>query len=285
MQKIQIEKPIFIVGAAHSGTSFLGKALKQHPSFATWTETNNIWMWGNVFKGDDQLTENDLNQKIKKHIEKKFIRYLQKSGKERICDKTPRNCLRIPFIVSVFPDAKIIHIIRDGRAVIASTKKEYKRPLYWSEVRAKLRKIPIWEWYMFIPTIPLFVKTMMGISLNYWGAKPPRWNEEIDKLSPNAVLAKQWVETMKIATQAGRKIAPDNYWEIRYEDLINSPQKIITEITEFADIRYPESIIEFCQINIDLTRNTKRLNSLDDITLEEIKEIIEPKMSELGYLW
>ncbi|MDJ0742755.1 MAG: sulfotransferase [Xenococcaceae cyanobacterium MO_167.B27] len=285
MQKKQIEKPIFILGAAHSGTSFLGKALKQHPSFATWTETNNIWMWGNVFKGDDQLTENDLNQKIKKHIEKKFIRYLQKSGKERICDKTPRNCLRIPFIVSVFPDAKIIHIIRDGRAVIASTKKEYKRPLYWTEVWDKLRKIPIWEWYMFIPAIPLFVKTMMGISLNYWGAKPPGWNEEIDKLSPNAVLAKQWVETMKIATQAGRKIAPDNYLEIRYEDLINSPKKIITEIAEFADIRYPESIIEFCKINIDLTRNPKRLKSLDSNTLGEIKEIIEPTMSELGYLW
>jgi hypothetical protein len=284
MEKIQIKKPIFIVGAGHSGTSFLGRALEQHPSIATWTETSKIWMWGNTFKNNEQLTKDDFNPKIKNYIEKKFLKYLHNSGKERICDKTPKNCLRIPFIISVFPDAKIIHIIRDARAVISSTKKEYKRQFYWSEVIDKLKDIPVWEWYIFIPRIPLFIKRIMGISLDYWGVKPPGWNEWINELSPNALLAKQWVETIKIATEDGKQISPDNYLQIRYEDFIDSPEKIITKIVDFADIQSPEPILNFCQMNIDRSRNTKRLNSLDNITLDEIQEIIEPIMERLGYL-
>ena len=42
------------------------------------------------------------------------------SGAKRFLNKNTRNCRRIRFLNKVFPDAKFIHIVRDGRAVVAS---------------------------------------------------------------------------------------------------------------------------------------------------------------------
>jgi hypothetical protein len=282
-----IEKPIFILGAPRSGTTWLGKAFDQHPDLACWAEISNIWMWGNTQKTNDQLTENDLNPKIKGYIQKRFSDYLEKYQKKRICDKTPRNCLRISFIQAVFPDAKIIMVLRDGRSVINSTKKELNRPktVPWKEAYSRLKEVPVWEWSVFLPRITSRLKRMLGIPLDYWGARPPGWQEWVNQYSREALLAKQWSETMEIAIAEGRKLPPENYLEIRYEDLVSSPQEKIQEIANFAELDSPEPIINYARSTADPSRTNKWKDSLDPNILQEIKEIMEPTMSKLGYPW
>lgn len=282
-----IEKPIFILGAPRSGTTWLGKAFDQHPDLACWAEISNIWMWGNTHKTNDQLTENDLNPKIKRYIQKKFTDYLEKYHKKRICDKTPRNCLRISFIQAVFPDAKIIMLLRDGRSVINSTKKELNRPknVPWKEAYSRLKEIPVWEWSVFLPRITSRLKRMVGIPLDYWGARPPGWQEWVNQYSREALLAKQWSETMEIAIAEGRKLPEENYLEIRYEDLVSSPQDKIQEIANFAELDSPDPIINYARATADPSRTNKWKDSLDQTILQEIKEIMEPTMSKLGYPW
>lgn len=46
--------------------------------------------------------------------------YIISKGKNRWVDTTPRNVRRSPALYSVFPDLKLIHMIRDGRDVAAS---------------------------------------------------------------------------------------------------------------------------------------------------------------------
>jgi hypothetical protein len=287
MNKIKIEKPIFIVGAGHSGTSLLAKALSKHPTLITWHENNKVWIWGNVFKDSDLLTETDLTPKIKNHIENRFVKYLQKSGKNRICDKTPRNCLRIPFILAVFPDAKIIHIVRDGRSVINSTKNQLARKSYplWKHLEVKLKGISILDWYVFLPQVFYVFKKVIGMPVKYWGVKPTGWNEWTEKYSLNLMLAKQWVETVTIASSEGKNVSKDNYLEVFYEDFINCPSETIVKIAKFADLENPESIIKFCEAEIDPSRSDKWRKTFDQNTLNELKEIIEPAMSRLGYKW
>ena len=41
-------------------------------------------------------------------------------GKARFVNKHPRNSVRIDYLRRVFPDARFIHVIRDGRAVVSS---------------------------------------------------------------------------------------------------------------------------------------------------------------------
>ena len=45
---------------------------------------------------------------------------LERTGKQRYGDKTPLNVFHMDELDEMFPDAKFVHIIRDGRAVAAS---------------------------------------------------------------------------------------------------------------------------------------------------------------------
>ncbi|MGH9120050.1 MAG: sulfotransferase family protein [Acidimicrobiales bacterium] len=50
-----------------------------------------------------------------------FARYASKRGKPRYGDKMPGYVLRIPLLAAMFPEARLVHIIRDGRDVALSS--------------------------------------------------------------------------------------------------------------------------------------------------------------------
>jgi hypothetical protein len=67
--------------------------------------------------------------------------FADQSGKSRWGDKTPGYVSHIPIILELFPDAKIIHIIRDGRDVALSTlplsfgpNTVYRAARYWKKL-------------------------------------------------------------------------------------------------------------------------------------------------------
>ena len=59
--------------------------------------------------------------------------YASRRGRSRWADKTPRYALRLDFIDRLFPDAQVLHVIRDGRDVVASHR---ARSGYSAAVRA-----------------------------------------------------------------------------------------------------------------------------------------------------
>lgn len=284
LHSLIVEKPIFIVGAAHSGTTIVCKAISKHPSIATWSENNKTWVWGNAFGKNHVLNKEDLTPKIEQHIRMKFDNYLRKSNKERICDKTPHNCLRIPFILSIFPDAKIIHVIRDGRAVIASTKSQINRKDYSlsKQLKSKLQGSSVLDWYVFLPRIFFVMKKVIGLPTKYWGPKPENWQSWSND-EPYIRLAKQWNETVTSAIKKGRQSKEKNYIEIHYEDFISDSTATMKKIAKFAAIADPQPMIDFCNNEIDPSRNSKRLSSFSKDDLKKIMEVVEPTLIDLGY--
>lgn len=53
-------------------------------------------------------------------IDRFFARYCVVRGKVRWAEKTPRNVLHLDFIFEHFPNARFIHMIRDGRDTVCS---------------------------------------------------------------------------------------------------------------------------------------------------------------------
>lgn len=284
-----VKKPIFILGAPRSGTTWLGRVLELHPDISYWEEINNIWMWGNSRRPDDVLTATDVNPRIRSYIEQKFTQRLRKYGGERICDKTPRNCLRIPFIYEIFPDAKVIMLIRDPRAVINSTSKELEpaktSKIPWGEIVYRLKAVPVWEWPMFLPRLADRLKKLLGMRLDYWGSRPPHWQDWIAQYPPHLLLAKQWSATMEIAIQEGRKLPADNYLEITYEDIMRSPEAAINNIVDFTELRSCQQVIDFALQTADPSRIDKWQHSLNKEIWQEMEPIIKPTMSKLGYFF
>jgi hypothetical protein len=71
----------------------------------------------------------------------------QKQGVDRWIDSTPTNIPHLLRIKKDFPDARVVHIVRDGRDVALSLdKRGWSRPLPWDRDRSLLAAGLYWEW-------------------------------------------------------------------------------------------------------------------------------------------
>ena len=121
-------RPVFIVGMLRSGTSLVEQIMASHHA---------------VFGAGELTTlKNLITQQLKDHLtndkdslpDKAFLSIRQKYldslsrfdvPEKIITDKFPLNFRNIGFILSAFPEAKIIHLKRDARATCWSIYKRY----------------------------------------------------------------------------------------------------------------------------------------------------------------
>ena len=144
-EELKQDPPFFVVGSARSGTTLLRLILNSHPKLAVPPESRFIIEFlprsedVNVREYLDSLAGHRRFQSwhvdidkvrdlIGPHervpynvaIEKTFGAFAAEHGKSRWGDKTPRYVENIPQLVSLFPDAQFIHLVRDGRNVALS---------------------------------------------------------------------------------------------------------------------------------------------------------------------
>jgi len=136
--------PIFIGGLYKSGTTLLRAMLGQHSRIASGLET--YWFdidWEGVRNGNftDQMNRLshffELNidamhqmiyesTSVKEFLEALLGGFAAKEGKYRWAEKTPGNVVHMDKIVKLWPEAQIIHIIRDPKDVYASLRQAKK---------------------------------------------------------------------------------------------------------------------------------------------------------------
>lgn len=69
-----------------------------------------------------------------------FLPSAQEQGASFWCEKTPRNLLYADNIAEIYPDARFIHVIRDGRDVVSSILEKQFWPVARSARYPKTRK-------------------------------------------------------------------------------------------------------------------------------------------------
>lgn len=252
---------IFIVGCARSGTSILGELIAAHPEVTYFFEQHSTWELGGMGENEShRLLAKHATEAVKAQIQAWFQEHAQNAV--TLVEKNPRNILRIPYVKSIFPDAKFIHIIRDGRDVACSMV-----PGCGGEEWRHL-KPPSW----------------MGFYKNYVGA---------------IRCAHAWKESVEIGLSDLQAV---EHIQVRYEDLLRSPLDTAARIFEFIGLASHPAVHDFCKLITNSTSNTyhakiqtrwyrddhtERIGrwreNLTPAEMNEVNKILQPLLGQLGY--
>lgn len=134
--------PIFVVGCQRSGTTMLRLILDSHPRISCGPETRFLEDMERIVGADwNRLSQYGFpREEWLRRIAGFFggiqQDYAHSRGKQRWADKSPRYAMKLSFIMELFPDAQIVHVIRDGRDVAVSHRKRFG---YWSCVKSAVK--------------------------------------------------------------------------------------------------------------------------------------------------
>lgn len=285
------------VGAARSGTNFLGEVLSQHPQLAYWRRPKYIWRYGNAWHPDDCLTPADARPRVVRYIHRQFGDFLRRSGRQRLLVCTQANSLSLDFVHAVFPKGKIVHIIRDGREVAASQKEEWQihnslltskgsRPPYWKLVLNRVREVPPADLPAYLSEFLGTTWSMLAGSKYRWsmGPKIHNWRKLKESMDRMAFTALSWRECVTAARSVGHRLPGNQYYEIRFEDLVARPRVAVPPLLDFLELPPAREVDDFINRRVDRSVSGKWLSRLTPDEVHQIMPIIGDLLHELGYL-
>lgn len=253
-------RPIFVVGNSRSGTTLMGTILGRHASVFRFEELHffeELWSAtgsevtcspeeaatlaaklfdvqrnGYLTRGDwqDFLTE---SQALIKDIPPPlspaavfaaFLSYETKlQQKSRGCDQTPQNILYIAEILEHYPQASIVHMIRDPRAILLSQKNRWRRP-FLSDSIPKKEAVRYW--------------------LNYHPI----------------TMSQLWKANVRTADQF---LDDDRVYTLRYEDLLTAPEEEVEKVCNFAGISFSPDMLKVPQVNSSSERDQPKQEGIN----------------------
>jgi hypothetical protein len=188
----------------------------------------------------------------------------------RLVEKTPENCLRLPFLLALFPDARVLYLTRDGRSNVHSLIEGWKQPHLFPgyQVPEKL-------------SIPGYSRARWAFTLI------PGWRE-LAKSTLEEVCAWQWIRCNEaVLAHREETVGRVPYLTIRYEDLVTQPVQVLPQVAGFLGLdlerdlgRYAEHLP---QINVVSTPEREKWRGQEPQALARIDALIGPMMQRLGY--
>lgn len=164
---------------------------------------------------------------------------------------------RAEFILRILPEARFVHVIRDGRAVANS----------WIQM-------PWWEGHR-------------GPSQWHWGALPEAYAAEWDQSGRSFVLLAGLAWKLLIdAFEAARRRIPDDRWlEVRYEDVVAAPRETMGAVLDFSGMEWNtdlESVLRRYEFATGRTQAFRR--DLDARSIDLLDRSLYGHLSRHGYL-
>ena len=210
-----IRRPIFLIGAERSGTTFLGKCLSLLPEIsyhyepiATKASARYVYkrLW--TFR----------KARFFYRLVYRWLMRIHLDGDLRFVEKTPRNCFLVHFLHQAFPDAQFIHIVRDGRdAALSLSKKTW---LHASSAKSNKR---LDDGYLEGPFARFWVEDQR--------------KEEFETTSDIHRCIWSWRRHTESALEHALTLSPLQYHEVRYENLVHNPLAEADRLLNYLEIK------------------------------------------------
>lgn len=279
--------PIIIVASGRSGTKMLRGILDSHPHVKCFPrEINYIWRHGNCGYPTDELLPEHARPEVVQYIRKRF-EALGRGGRDvRVLEKTCSNSLRIGFVHTVFPEAFFVHLIRDGRAVAESARRNWLGHHSLGYLLEKARWVPPVDVPYYALRYFRYQTARFRSPVHAHGSWGPRF-VGLDKLvaerSMIEVCGLQWKTCVQRATAALKYVPPDQTVTVRYEDLVRDPVAQSRKIFEAVGLTFaPE-----CERHVVRELHQSNLRKWHDVLTEEDLRLLMPHIGDvlqgLGY--
>ena len=242
-----LERPIIILSAPRAGSTLLFETLAQAAGVYSiggeshrLIESLDALRPGGGTVTSNRLTAKDAPAAIVAELRRRFAARLHDRDKRppaagasaRLLEKTPKNALRVPFFLEVFPDAIFIFLQREPRANLSSMIQAWR-----SRGWITYPKLPGWN--------------------GPWSMLLPPGYERLRDRPLEEVTAFQW-QTANETILDDLQNVPRNRWTtVRYEDLIRDPKAEVTRLLQFAGLEMDSRLAEYLSKPLPLSRYTK----------------------------
>jgi hypothetical protein len=280
-----MERPIFLIGAARSGTKIIGVTLAAHPQVAFWDEPKYVWREGRHGAPDDVRRPEEATPRVADAIRHRFDEFLGRSGRPRFLEKTPSNCFRVAFMHRIYPDGLFLHVRRDGRDVAASALRRWcSKP----DDRAILRRFRGWEiplsaTHHYLPDIlrELVFRRLHPGRGYVWGPRYPGLRQDLARgLDVATVCARQWAESEETAPRELAQLPPAQVHRFRYEDFVQRRPEVLAGILAFC--RLPPDIALDRALAALRAESVGAWRSLPADQRRSVEGVCNPVMERLG---
>jgi hypothetical protein len=273
-RKAPPREPIFVLGSPRSGTSLVFDILRQSSEVASLDAESHL-LWEMFHQPGPEAWSHEATQEMLTPKERTVLVWAidRVAMGRRYLDKAPRNCLRVPLLQALFPDAWFLHVKRDGRAAVSSLITGWRAPG---------GMFPGME----LP-VPLQIEGYEGSTWKF--LLPPGWEEFATGRSLEEVCGFQWIAANEAVLRAREELAISRWVEVRYEDLVARPVeetgRLLSELGLAADagvIRYVDELGSHLSKAVTNPRPDKWREE-NGQEIERVLPRIGPMMRRLGY--
>jgi hypothetical protein len=272
--------PIVIVGAPRSGTNMLRDCLVKLDGFTTWPcdEINYIWRHGNIDHPTDELAPELATAAVQRYVRRAFDRIGAKHPDARVVEKTCANCLRLPFVNAIVPDATYIEITRNPVDAAASAIQRWSAPLDVRYLARKARFVPLRD-------LPIYAFQYLGHRitklrrsdgrLGSWGPKFTGLRDMLESGSSVAeISAAQWLACTTAADQFLTTLPPHRVHRLVYEDFVRDPADGMRELVRFLDVPATDDDIARAVADVTSTSIGRSASQLSDADRAGIDSVL-----------
>ncbi len=201
------------------------------------------------------LTSEDVTPWLDKRFRAVFERRIEAQGKPVFMHKFT-GWPRVGFIHKVFPEARFVHVIRDGRAVANSL---VQRP-WWKGYLGT----PVWEF----GTLP---KDYARI-----------WHESGQDFVVLAAL--EWALLMDAFATAKKSVPSSQWMDVHYERFVENPRSHVESLFSFTGLEWTDDFeSRFRRFTFTGGKRDRHHKDLTSKQIKALDEALGPHLHGLGY--
>ena len=289
-------KLLFIVGTGRCGSTLVHEVIGRHPDcgFVSNIEdnipaVNTLGRWNNALyrsfigqhtvKGGPRFAPSEAYNLMDREVspiyskssrdlyaadvspwlERRFKKFFDERAAAQACELFTHKYTgwsRLGFFAEIFPQAKFIHIVRDGRAVANS----WLQMDWWLGYRGPEH----WQWGPLTPE------------------EEAEWKAGDYDFALLAGIC--WKKLMHSFRQAESLLPVENYLQLRFEDIVESPRLNIEKMLNFAGLDWSAPFeTAFRRQDFRLDRRRAFESDLNAAQLQRLQQSLAPLLAEYGY--